>query len=313
MPEPLDSDVKVKREIEKTVASLPVMSIVKYAPPPRFEGAALATPAAVLSWLDSMSDHLARMALISNPWSDEIALELAISFMSDEPRKIAKRCQKELAADANWKLVSSEVRMLLAPQSSPFSVLDRLTKCSQGESTLAQFITEFSNRLEDAIEVGFSDCMSACKWFVEGLEFDLRVAVMETLSSQLEDPWIDLRSKKPTKAVRDLAKLAMRRLDVVELKRSKVRERPAQLRVAVAEPRPVLREAGGRGQVGEEDWKVRREAFVKACANRYSLAPEVVRERIRKRVCVRCAEASHHVQACPVASLATSQPKANAH
>lgn len=69
---------------------------------------------------------------------------------------------------------------------SSFLALDRLTKCSQGESTLAQFITEFSNRLEDAIEVGFSDCMSACKWFVEVLEFDLRVAVMETLSSQLE-------------------------------------------------------------------------------------------------------------------------------
>ena len=288
---------------------VPVMSAVKFPAPPRFEGALLASPSAVIGWLETMTDHLARMALVSSPWSEEIALALAISFMGDVARKIAKRCQSELEADANWKVVALELHTLLAPKSSPFDILDRLTKCRQGELTLAQYITVFNNCLEEAIDVGFSDCISACKWFVDGMEFDLKVAVMDTMSSQMEDPWVALQKKKVTQAIRDLAKLAMRRLDVVELKRS--RARAAQLRAAVVQPSVQALPASRpqpRTPLSDEDRKLRHEAFAKTCATRYGVPVEVVRERIRRLVCVKCGDSSHHVQACTSSAPAQMSP-----
>lgn len=313
----------VKSELNSPSSSSTTM---RFAPPPRFDGEADANPdanaRAMVSWIDLMSDHIRRLALTVQPWSEEIALEVAISFLDKEPRKAAKRLQKELDAKATWTAIAEELLLQFAPKASPYDILNALSTVVQGSLSLQSYIGLFTNRLEDAVDVGFSDAVSAAQMFLKGLHPDMRVAMVDALSLKVDDPWKSWVTMKPMKVIRELSQLAVRRADFVMLKREREVEVVKQARVAMVDVSAVARSGapgstnGTRGD--DEVRKLRREAFIKSSSAQFGLPAALVRERIQQHVCIRCGKYDHHVRACaapaPVGSLAPAveQPKAAA-
>lgn len=312
-------DIKPSVKTEEEYKAQTIMSSsssIKFAPPPRFGGEALSSDEAknAISWIDLMTDHLRRLALVTKPWSDELAVEVAISFMDNEPRKVAKRALKELAETATWLLIAKDLRDHFAPRESPFEIVERLSSVAQGKHTLQMYISDFTSKLDDAIDVGFSDPVSACQLFLRGLNEDLRLAVMDTLSSKADDPWLEVVKQKPAAAVRGFAQIALRRADYVRLQRESDRQRA---RVAVVDAAPRPRQAAVASRVDADDREARREQFIKSLVKRLGLPETLIRSRIEASACAKCGSSAHHIKLCtapaPVGAVPAGAPKAHAH
>lgn len=300
-----------------TQAVIMAASAAKFLPPSRFSGNYSDSPErdaeSAVSWIESMNDHLRRLALTTAPWSTEIAVEVAMSYMELEALKTARRVRRELGEDASWEGIAVELRNQFAPRASPVDILSKLAACRQDKLPLQRYISDFSKRLDDAVDIGFSDSISATNMFIVGLEEDMQIAVMDSLSNQIEDPWKAMLTKRPSAAVREIAVVAVRKADYVILeKQRKLRaaKEAMQCRVAVVEaPRAAV---NTRGDDGAER-KARREALVKLSASQFALPQELIRDRISRRVCVRCGDTNHHVRACKAASPVGEAPKGSAH
>lgn len=268
---------------------------------PRFSGSGTAEECS--SWIRVMSAHLRRQAEMVMGWSPRVELNIALTHLDGDAHTLAERVVRDLGTDASWVHVEEALQERFGVRMSSYALIASLRGVKQGSRSVGEFTTAFENKLDYVMAAGFGDSVTFVSYFIEGLDQNIRAAVMDVLSISETDPWAKVMDMRPNVAVRWVSKLAARReeftLAMPQFARVMV---PHHARAAVVSHHDggLSRRIDNRG--------ARREELVKYLSQRYKVDPMVMKERLEANLCVACGQPGHVARSCPSTSAVTPSP-----